>query len=128
MTLPRVEPRSFLVIRTDGSEEVVALAQNAKVLAALRTALGFDTFDFVRIGKLLPLADRNSDLMMVVDDGGYEYEVVEHSPVHREHVATKAKKPANAKATAFYHAICVPGTTHQIVGDVAIFHDRDADA
>ncbi len=34
-------------------------------------------------------------------------------------------KPVNAKATQLYHANCLPGTTHQIVGDVVIVLDDD---
>ena len=34
-----------------------------------------------------------------------------------------AEKPINVKATKLYHGICKPGTTHQIVGDVAIIED-----
>lgn len=37
----------------------------------------------------------------------------------------RARKPVNAKATELYHAVCKPGTTHQIVGDVAIVNDED---
>lgn len=33
--------------------------------------------------------------------------------------------PVNEKATELYHGICKPGTTHQIVGDVAIVVDAD---
>jgi len=29
------------------------------------------------------------------------------------------------KATALYHSVCLPGTTHQIVGDVAIAIDAE---
>jgi hypothetical protein len=119
MTLPIIDRRSFLVIRTDGSEETVTLEKGSLLLPHVRAALGFDTLDFVYIGN------PNSDLIMAVDDNGWEFDVVEHGAHHHEHVPTKAKKPVNAKATAYYHAICVPGTTHQIVGDVAIFHDGD---
>ncbi len=34
------------------------------------------------------------------------------------------RRPVNAKATALYHGVCIPGTTHQIVGDVAIVRER----
>jgi hypothetical protein len=34
-------------------------------------------------------------------------------------------KPVNQKATALYHAVCRPGTLHQIHGDVVIVSDRD---
>ena len=33
----------------------------------------------------------------------------------------------NAGATELYHSVCRPGTTHEIVGDVAIYRDLDLD-
>jgi hypothetical protein len=33
-------------------------------------------------------------------------------------------KPFNTKATALYHAICKPGTVHQIHGHVVIVNDK----
>ncbi|WP_429498912.1 hypothetical protein ACQUFY_08265 [Robbsia andropogonis] len=33
--------------------------------------------------------------------------------------------PVNAAATRLYHEVCVPGTTHQICGDVIVVPDSD---
>ena len=33
--------------------------------------------------------------------------------------------PVNPGATAAYHAVCIPGTTHQIRGTVVIVPDED---
>lgn len=46
--------------------------------------------------------------IMLVDDLGHQKEL-----------------PVNPKATAMYHAVCRPGTTHEIVGDVVIAVDED---
>jgi hypothetical protein len=117
MTLPTVEKNTVLIIRADGTEEVV---KGRPKTHEMRATIGADGLDFVRIGKLV-----SNDLTMAVDDFGYETETVEHSPSHFELKPIRARKPVNEKATALYHAICRPGTTHQIVGDVAIFRDED---
>lgn len=31
-------------------------------------------------------------------------------------------KPVNYEATRLYHGVCIPGTTHEICGDVAIVY------
>ena len=116
MTLPTVEKNTILVIRADGAEEVVKGKPKVKEMRALIGAKGLD---FVRIGKLVP-----SDLTMAVDDFGWETEKIE-TPGKIELRPIRPRKPINAKATALYLAICRPGTTHQIAGDVAIFHDED---
>ncbi len=63
--------------------------------------------------------------MMIVDANGYEIEMVELSPGRFWNKPVRALRPVNAEATKLYHAVCVPGTTHQIVGDVAIVLDED---
>ena len=45
---------------------------------------------------------------MVVDDDGYSKGLLD-----------------NLEATALYHKVCKPGTTHQIKGDVVIGRDED---
>lgn len=115
--LPKVEAGSFLVVRADGSEAVV---RTKPTLPALREAIGAETLEFVRIGKL-----DGTDLVMAIDDRGYDSEMVEVAPGHFKLNPVKANKPPNAKASNFYWWICRPGTTHQIVGDVALFHDDD---
>lgn len=62
--------------------------------------------------------------VMFVDDAGYETVPVEH-PWGVELRCTKARKPINVEATKHYHANCVPGTVHQIVGDALIVPERD---
>lgn len=115
MALPNVEPNHALIIRTNG-EEVTLDTDNLQIL---KREINAKTVDFVRIGRLF-----QSDLCMIVNDQGYEYETVDRGNNTFENVPTKALLPVNLKATAYYHAICIPGTTYQIVGDVAIFHDR----
>jgi hypothetical protein len=96
-----------------------------------------DSFDRVQIGKLLPLDDPDHNLTMIVDDLGWEFDTIdaegnivtmeemfehpERGPFQNK--PTKPKKPVNKLATVFYHAICIPETTHQIVGDVIICHE-----
>lgn len=63
--------------------------------------------------------------VMLVDDAGYETKVVNHGDGHIELKPVRARRPANAEATKLYHSVCLPGTTHQIVGDVAIARDAD---
>lgn len=106
------------IIRTDGTQEVVDAP-------------------FRRINKLIDctLTDTvnlHDGRIMLVDDLGYETEMVNHGAgpddVHRfESKCVKARKPVNATATALYHGVCRPGTTHQIVGDVAIVVDAEVD-
>lgn len=62
---------------------------------------------------------------MAVDDFGWETEETDHGNGHIKLRPVRARKPVNEKATELYHAICVPGTTHQIVGDMAIMHDGE---
>jgi hypothetical protein len=66
---------------------------------------------------------------MVLNDLGWDVEdqITENedntSTIVRHPV--RARFPVNPKATALYHANCVAGTTHQIVGDVVITPDDD---
>jgi len=80
--------------------------------------------------RTLDLVNLRDGRVMLVDDDGYEVEVQERDPppgfaVAFERVPVRAAKPVNPIATGLYHAICHPGTTHQIVGDVAIVRDED---
>jgi hypothetical protein len=115
-----VEHNTILVIRADGTESVVPMLKGTPPTEQAALLIGADMLDFVRIGLL-----EGTDLVMAVDDNGWEYEVVQHNEQHFEHRAIKARKPINQRATELYHEICKPGTTHQIVGDVAIMHDGD---
>ena len=47
------------------------------------------------------------------------------TPFYQEGNVERALTKAVADATALYHGVCHPGTTHQIVGDVAIVHEKD---
>lgn len=115
------------IIRTDGSEEQVEVNRRDP-FGQLRPILDIETFDTVNL---------RDGRVMLVDDAGYETELVKHPAEPGEQVAgrpldfkfemrtTRARKPVNKKATALYHGVCRPGTTHQIVGDVAIVWDKD---
>lgn len=100
------------IIRADGTEERVS-AQFGDVPRLIGAAV-LDTVN-LRDGRV-----------MCVDDEGYETERVNHGDGSIELRPTCARKPANAKATMLYHGVCVAGTTHQIVGDVAIVVDAES--
>jgi hypothetical protein len=103
----------ILIIRTDGAEEVLEV-DAAHYINAIEKAIGADCLDTVNL----------RDGRMFVDDHGYETETVEKGPANFEIVPVKALRPFNEKATQLYWSICKPGTTHRIVGDVAIVKDR----
>lgn len=97
------------VIRADGTE------QHAQAtFREIHELIGAELFDTV---------DLRDGRVMVVDDNGWETEVVEHGLGRIELKPVRARKPINTKATAIYHGVCRPGTKHQIVGDVAIVVD-----
>ena len=115
--LPQIEKGTFLIVRTDGSEELI---RKRPTIQAIETAISAETLDTVAVGRA-----RHDDTVMLVDDAGYEYETIEIAPGHFENRPIRERKPFNDKATAFYHAVCSPGTTHKIVGDVALCRDSD---
>ena len=104
------------LIRTDGTS------------VELEPGLSFD-----EIHKLIGAETLDTDLhhlghplhVMLVDDRGYEFETIEHSPGNFENRVTRARKPLNQEATRLYHLNCKPGVEHQIVGDVVILPDED---
>ena len=101
------------IIRTDGTEErIVAPWANICKL------IGAQTLDTVNL---------RDGRVMCVDDDGYETECVDHGGGRIELRPIAARKPVNAKATKLYHAVCLPGRMHQIVGDVAIIVDAEVD-
>lgn len=105
------------IIRVDGREEVL---DAAKTMPELKKLLGVTTFDSVNLRHMgWPLH------VMLVDDHGHETKTVDHGDGCIELVSTGHRKPVNEKATALYWENCLPGTTHQIVGDVAIVPDED---
>jgi hypothetical protein len=107
------------IIRTSGLVEQHVLPSGStrsameKISALIGAAEGLDTVN-LRDGRV-----------MLVDDKGYETEEVNHGGGHFELRPIRARKPINRAATELYHGICVPGTTHQIVGDVAVVLDED---
>jgi hypothetical protein len=108
------------IIRTDGTEETHDVPQT-NPFPRIYALMGCSLIDTVSL---------RDGRVMLVDDAGYEYDVIDHGTgpdgVFRvEHRTTRARKPVNPKATALYHAVCIPDTTHQIVGDVAIVRDAD---
>lgn len=89
------EPRSK-VIRASGAEEAI---EGAPRIAAIEALIGADCLDTVNL---------RDGRVMLVDDNGISKNLA-----------------VNAVATGLYHAVCRPGTTHQIRGDVAVVHDAD---
>jgi len=113
MTRPDVKRGTYLVIRCDGTREIVPERPTIKRVCK---SIGCTTIDTVNL---------RDDLVMMVDDHGYETETVEHGAGHVELRPVRALKAVNQEATALYHSVCRPGTTHQIVGDVALVRDSD---
>lgn len=111
---------TITIIRSDGSEEQLDATEDT-VWKTIEREIKASALDSVNL---------RDGRMMFVDDDGYDVELIEHPPRDgyafvTERRATRARKPVNAKATALYHGVCVPGTTHAIVGDVAIVRDAD---
>jgi len=84
------------IIKADGAEVLLDRPHSITQISALLDSTALDT---------VTLAD---GLVMLVDDQGYDKGL-----------------PVNETASALYHARCRPGTTHMIVGDVAIVPDAD---
>ncbi len=105
------------IIRTNGTREEHQVGKNI-LLKWIHRMIGAETTDSFRLKD-------GTDRVCVLDDHGYEVDGVEVRPGHIVLQPTKALKPVNTEATALYHAICGPGTTHEIVGDVAIVSDGD---
>jgi hypothetical protein len=112
---------TITIIRIDGTEEQHEVARPDDAFRATAQLIHARTVEMVNL---------RDGRVMLVDEDGYEVQVVEREPppgydFAAERVPVRPLKPANPKATALYHAICVEGTTHQIVGDVAIVNDAD---
>ena len=101
------------VLRTNGTMERKRISRE-NYLQEIRELIGAELLDKINL---------RDGRVMLLDDGGYEYEVVELAPNHLEHRVTRARLPVNEHATVLYHAICRPGVTHQIVGDVVLVHE-----
>lgn len=126
-----------IVIRTDGTEETHNVRFDQ--VAALIGARDLDTVNLFRNPENVKSFGMRRPIM-AVDDGGYEIEEVNHGPgpafvagrmveagFRLERKPVRALKPVNERATFLYHSVCIPGTTHKIVGDVAILDDEDVD-
>ena len=105
------------IIRADGTEQDLPGPLPYRELAKMIDARACDTVALRHLGQPLHV--------MLVDDYGYETETITLRPGLIEQRPVRALKPVNVKATALYHAECVPGTTHQIVGDVVVVPDDD---
>lgn len=105
------------VIRTDGTVERLEKPVTFKEIEKLIGAAVTDSVVLRQFGEPIHV--------MIVDDMGYETQMVDHGAGRFELQCMKARKPVNAEATRLYHGTCVPGVTHQIVGDVVIVPDQD---
>lgn len=90
------------ILRTNGTTETADLSANGSrrgVALIERCRLLIDA-------QYLDIINLRNGRVMLVDDGGHGKGL-----------------PENKKATALYHAVCRPGTTHRIVGDAVIARD-----
>jgi hypothetical protein len=101
--LMNVQRGTWRVVRTNGTIE---LRDTKPTTALALTAIGADTPDTVNLRH--DSQGKRSDTVMLVDDTGHQ-----------------RGRPFNMIATQLYHRRCVPGTTHTIVGDVALVNDND---
>ena len=105
------------LIKADGTvqdfEQPIPWADQGKLIGAATT----DTVVLRHMGHPLHV--------MIVDDMGYETTTVHHANGAIELQPVAALKPVNVEATRLYHENCLPGTTHQIVGDVLVVPDHD---
>lgn len=104
------------ILRTDGTREEHLVGKHC-LLEWIRRRIGAEITDSFRLKD-------GTARVCILDDHGYETEEIEsNGTIYLKPI--RALKPVNEQATQLYHRICKPGTTHQIVGDVAIAHDRD---
>lgn len=106
---------SVQVLRVGGEVEKIAVSRDS-AFQEIAKAIAAQTLDGVNL---------RDGRVMFVDDDGYRTEFVDHGAGRFELKCVEARKPVNREATKLYRAICVPGTTHEIVGDVAIVLDAD---
>lgn len=128
LTMPEqkfnLRDRTRRVIRADGRVEPL---ERPHTMRELEKLLNTDTVDTVNLRHMgHPLM-----VMVVIDRGWDTVEVEGTTELHGMKFETTTlqpvapKFPINEEATALYLANCVPGTTHQIAGDVAIVPDTD---
>lgn len=84
------------LIRADGTRQALPQAVG---IVAIERMIGADFLDTVNL---------RDGRVMLVDDQGHDRGL-----------------PVNLAATALYHSVCRPGTTHQIRGDVVVTLDAD---
>jgi hypothetical protein len=118
---PTIERGTYLIVRTDGTE---VLVHEKPTGAKIREAIGADTLGTV----ILTWAHRHvADLVMSVDNNGYETQTVDHGNGRIELVPRRARLPVNRRASELYWATCKPEYygAYQIVGDVVLARDQD---
>lgn len=103
------------IIRVSGQVEQHNVPRGGS-MDAIAVLIGAQTLDTVNL---------RDGRVMLVDDGGWETEMVDQGGGHLALKPIRARKPINPGATELYHSVCVPGTTHQIAGDAAIARDED---
>lgn len=106
----------FQLIKTDGTELWLDLPAR-RFFREASTLIGAELFDKVNL---------RDGRTMWVDDGGWNTETITKGN-YINIVCTTPRKPINPKATALYHSVCRPGTTHKIAGDVLITNDLEFD-
>ena len=105
-----------VILRTTGEREVHNIChRGGDLLRWIHKQINAEYTDSVNL---------RDGRVMIVNDHGYETEMVQNGQV-LEIKCLKALLPVNAEATKIYQALCYPGTTHQIVGDIAIAWDED---
>ena len=116
--------RQRRIIRADGTVQLLERPHTMRELERLLNTDGVDTVNLRHAGHPL--------MVMVVIDRGWDTEAVEDTVTTNgmtfQRTTMKPVRPRfaiNEQATALYHANCIPGTTHQIAGDVAVVPDSD---
>ena len=109
-------PLTRKLIRTDGTCQDLRPGTPMRELRKLMGAQSVGTVILRHMGHPMHV--------MLVDDNGYETET-KATARGIELVPVRALRPVNVEATRLYHLNCLPGTTHQIVGDVVIVPDED---
>jgi hypothetical protein len=120
VAMDKADPRARRIIRADGSVELLPKRLPLRALATLIRAEALDTVRLHHLGHPL--------MVMLVNDAGYEVDertITRGRQTVTHLVPKRAVLPVNQFATVLYLANCVPGTTHQIVGDVVVAPDED---
>lgn len=104
------------LIRADGTAQDF---DKPVAMVEIRRLIGADTIDTVNLRHMgSPLH------VMACDGNAWECEVGE-TPTGIALKPIRALRPINAEATRLYLLNCIPGTTHQIAGDVFVCPDDD---